>query len=417
MRFNGGMKQRDTSPDRQGEGSNQPLSGESFAEEQSRPRYAFHTADGSPLTFCYPRDRGKRRLRVQSLREDLIPKGQISGRSYIHIKLFSESYLPKLQHAIFLDIDKIPEAYAARFRCRSTKTRENQKWSQLASELRDRFADVGHVFRTRSGGIKVVFVVEVCFPQRRLQQHSVERFLRWIAHDLIDGADLSSTGLFTSFIIRPEIERFREALPRLTPQKIDQTGLRLLSSQEFFDPVRIGDRTDRCFKSVRTLPKEFENLHLTCNAKKILRCLCALPELTRRKGYDLPQPILANSAGIDQSSVSRLLRQFQKKGWLKKVDSSFRPGVKAKTYRATGLLEFTILLLEVKRGYTLPTEIADGEWNDGLKRACSYFTWKGNLDRFMEWFLTLPNCCKKDRPRKAANILRWFKKQTEGKDR
>lgn len=415
MRFNGGMQQHDKPPENTTKQSHLLHSEDLRGADHPGSEYAFHTIDGSPLTFCYPWDGREKRIRAESLRFDLIPEQRKAGLSYNHIKVFSETFFPKLQHVIFLDIDSIPAVYSDKDKREEAPLRIASKWDQVAVDLRARFAGKGHVFTSRSGRLKVAFVVEVLYPQQRLPKKVATEFLKWIAEDLLDGADRGKSGLFTSFIIESEIEAFRAAISTLTPIKIDLTGWPLLSSEDFFNPQRIGDKTDRCFTPLKALPPEFEGVCLTWNARKLLRCLCALPGLVRREGYDLPQDILANSTGIDQSSVSRLLRQFQKRGLIRRLDSSFRPGVKAKTYRARGLLKMAILGRLAEGGYALPTEIADGTWNDNLLAACAYFTRKGRLDKYMEWFYTLPNCSKKDRPRKAAAILKWFSKLPKAK--
>ena len=328
--------------------------------------------------------------------------------SYGYIRVFSESLHPKKQYVVFLDIDCIPPFKGSKDNTLSPVLSIPDPWARLEQDLRSAFGGVGHVFRTRQQKLKVAFVLELRFPQATPSLQLVKRFMHSIASEFVLGADLSPAGLFSSFVITAELEQFAKILPTLRPLQVDQAGYPPLSTEELFHPERLGERTKRKFGPLPALPSQFLDCNLSVTSKELLRCLCALPKLVSKNGYDLSQQVLANSIGVDQSTVSRLLADFCRRRLLVKIDKSFRPGRKAQTYRAQGLLKKVLQEQCRRQKFTLPTEIADGCWHETLKRCCSYFHFCKKGHEFLDWCRTLPNFYAKDRERKAHDIQKWF---------
>jgi transcriptional regulator with XRE-family HTH domain len=129
--------------------------------------------------------------------------------------------------------------------------------------------------------------------------------------------------------------------------------------------------------------KEFVGIGTEARGREaLIRILLNLRKL--QTAFDLPQRKLAEELGVSVSVINKWLKELQARGWLRILDHSYTPGVKAKTYKATSSLLYAMQQLRpttrIKK--SLPICVEDGRFYRQALGALNYFE---SEDSFMKW--------------------------------
>jgi hypothetical protein len=149
--------------------------------------------------------------------------------------------------------------------------------------------------------------------------------------------------------------------------------------------------------------------------EQLMRLLLSLPGLAKETGYQLPQKTIATQCTTDQQTISRLLRELTRLGFLECVNERYKVGQRAKAFRSRGHLRtFQLEVIaksqvrNARKDVALPGAVEPGSWDTALFRAALYV--KGDEARYWEWFNRLDGHMDGNRQSKASHALKCAKK-------
>lgn len=112
-----------------------------------------------------------------------------------------------------------------------------------------------------------------------------------------------------------------------------------------------------------------------------IRILLNLRKL--QEGFDLPQKKFANELNVSISIINKWIKELQQRGWLRCIDHSYCPGVKAKTFKATGELLYALQRVAPKtHKKPLPVQVESGNFYRQMLTSLWYFN---SETEFLAW--------------------------------
>jgi len=350
----------------------------------------------------------------------------ISNKNVIAGYLFGQNvmgHLPQIvgfrpnmarQGVFFVDFDKIPDHFLTSEHGASLTSLERDNFCETIRLLANHKNKVrGHktfaYFTSRSGMPKLAFKVTFDNPvDKSNSKHAfdaVKEFIQETFDIHAEGLDLSITAITRSFISdQDSLDVLTDGLSSLSPVELEVCEPFEKQVKEFF--VHEGD-----------LPKRLAPYIKNGSDEKIARILVRCWNLETE--FDLPQIKLAKEAKTSQRAVSQFLSRLKLAGLLIEVDSSYFSGIKAKTYRAAGVLLSAILSIKKKTfGFVKEKakEIRDalmmklpksGEWDSWLFKFTKTFYQKEELEESLS---KLEGIRLKGRYKKALHQFRCVEK-------
>jgi hypothetical protein len=156
---------------------------------------------------------------------------------------------------------------------------------------------------------------------------------------------------------------------------------------------------------------------------RILRILISTHNLASDEGFQLPQTKIAETAKVSLPAVNRYLKKLQDLGVLTKTSDKYFPGVRSKTYKASGLLLKFIQMhkrsLSDKPKRTLTQELLsssnqiNGQFNTTLLRVLNLTLWRSAMEIHeffqanFESYRTAPPHKKRERLRQIQATFKW----------
>lgn len=259
------------------------------------------------------------------------------------------------------------------------------------------------IIRSYRGYPKIVFHVrfenEIDKTNRDSTHNEMIETVKDIFPDWIDSIDFSWTAMTRTYIC---------SLVDLNELKtIDQSKTNI----EIFNEPQREIKTDY-YKHEGDIPKELQHLISKESEERLMRIIIRCWKLSEE--FDLPQKKLAKEADTSQRIVSQFLSKLKKKGLLKIVNSSYIVGVKAKTYKAVGILLKVIQNIKNKIIGKVSEKIIEkrellknflpeaGQWDDWLFKFVRTFYSKKELEEQINHIKGIEH---KGRKRKAISLF------------
>ncbi len=330
------------------------------------------------------------------------------------------------QHLIFFDFDELPKT--------AFRTVKAINFDHLATLLREKFTifetpedkekdrrfvkTQGVVLKTLSGKPKVAVFVDFPMPIKMNRKIYETLALYLLGPELakeIDHTHAACASAFLSHQMWKDLKELDYSLDSINYSAYGgQTWLDhdmdiALREIEKLPGVREPMDSQHVYKTNKTPDARLKVLVGRDKAlKSVLDVISAMPNLIER-GFDISQIILARTTGLCQKTISNKLRKLERIGQLKVIDKNTCPGIKAKTFKATGLL--LKVLKEGLRKYLaqqkfLPTIIQKGTWNRTMMM--NSFKFIHNPKGFMEWISKVPGFVQKDRRKQAKQVLKFI---------
>jgi len=291
----------------------------------------------------------------------------------------------------------------------------------LHSYLEYEFGQKGVVFRSNSNKCKVAFVIEV--PSKvELTRRAALDTLEWLLpEELYLALDVSDAALRKSYLTPGSIKLINSRLTTLDPIPciLDSLDLGYMDSLEGVhwldgDVLIEGERDLTCttISPYRLFEGEIDPaFEQRCEVEEtFIRFLLATVSLITERGFDISQTKLGHNLGISQQAAGKWIKKYVREGKLQEIDCKYKPGEKAKTYKATGILREALVALysdQLRESDPLPMSIPEGNWNQTLRKIAS-LNFRNRPEQFLDWVSGLAGIDQKDRMKQAKRLSKWL---------
>lgn len=276
----------------------------------------------------------------------------------------------------------------------------------VAAELQKRIGNSGVVFQSAKGHYpKILLAIEYDSPVRRPYIEDVKALITHLLPEYVAAGciDFQPTALSTTYIEWKHKDVIRQKLQNCVPIRVIKTSKDI--SFESQTEKMVAPATFKYYIA-SDIPKELKKKRYSKSYIKFLMALCAMPHLAR-DGFAISQVALARTVGVKQTTISKYM-QRAKEDLLDVVDDEYIPNVKAKKYKAKGVL-LKFLKEKIKdsrkrKSGKLPKAIKDGAWHQTMLSVAPIF--KSNPGAFIPWIKTIQGWDRKDRLYQAQRLLK-----------
>lgn len=374
----------------------------SSANRQGTRPHLFLLPNGNPLRYFYPGDEKStyrtfdtpyaRRHSAKRKERSLRLEGWSSGSS---------------QYLVFADFDTVPCGFAS--------------YDSLYSYLQHEFGRKSIVFRSNSNKCKVAFVVETPSDVELTWQASLDTLEWLLPEELFTALDRSDAALRKSYLTPESLKLINSRLTTLDPipcvlDSLDLSHIDPLEGVTWLpgDILGGGERDLTCTTNAnyRVFEGEIDQRFRYRGEveETFIRFLLATVSLVTEQGFDISQTKLGHTLGISQQAAGKWIQKYIQGGKLQEIDCRYIRGKKAKTYKASGILHEALIALysdEFKTMSPLPLNIAEGNWNQILKKVASH-NFRNRPDKFLDWASGLEGIELKDRMKQAKRLSKWL---------
>lgn len=376
---------------------------------QKSNKLLFPICDGTGLVYALPRDKNKlfRSLSTETI-WDWTKTNRIKEQS---ARLHAWAARKNSRFVgLFADFDTLPERF--------------KSWEQLSRYLEWHLDGRAIVIPSFSGKVKAFFLVDIN-GRKMTQDLGICILEEELPPDLFNICDLTQGAMSISFLNAEPLEKlhrmsiflkpitylFNNELPINEKSNFESKTLKKYRTvEDLYSGTNEtgGDLSSGQFKreTIENLISKYQLTFKDGLVNKFIKFALATSGLIN--GFCIHQEMLGNTLGISRKRAGRLLKKLAKIGIIEKK-ADYIKGYRAIEYRAKdGLLEALKCLYANRRTPpTLPTKIADGEWNQTIKYyGLRYFNFRPF--ELIQWIKTIPGHKNKDRIKQAESMAKWI---------
>ncbi len=340
-------------------------------KKQKSTKHVFVLSDGTPLVYALVRDKGSQYptnetnwfrtndhadLRKSYKNKRRQPKlGLWSGWITKHNQLEAGSYPVSIDSPELIlcaaDFDNLPNGLL--------------DFDSLEKHLKHNYPD-SIVIRTASGKVKALFQIEVINPKADHTEACRTALKSILANFLYEAIDLTKPALSIVFVTPENVTKIANELPNLTTAwraepTLDDFALcgtdnPDLSNVTYLDDHREASDTPIVFFE-GSMHDSLKGQCTTELSEKFMRALLANKRLIR--GTQLSQGYYAKHLGVNRATISKLIKRFREASLLELKSPTYKPGVCAKVYYATGFLREALEVIHSRAALVPPLAMAD----------------------------------------------------------